>query len=190
MAAGLPRGTDAPRRAQQSRQGPHARHPSMAPTLEHRRTGRPRDLRNRDGHPRKARRPGPDIGVLSNVAFVGTAVLSFGIWSGAEGFHLPFHGGMTDLGRWRVTSSPRLRCSSPQQGRRGASTPGCVHGWVGSAGSPPRRRADPRRRRTSSSARPQPLITASWSVIRRLDRLRTRLADVAFAPPGRPARPI
>ena len=38
------------------------------------------------------------FGVLSNVAFIGTAVLSFGIWSGAEGFHLPFHGGMTDLG--------------------------------------------------------------------------------------------
>jgi len=38
------------------------------------------------------------FGVLSNVAFVGTAVLSFGIWSGAEGFHLPFHAGMTDLG--------------------------------------------------------------------------------------------
>jgi len=38
------------------------------------------------------------FGVLSNAAFIGTAVLSFGIWSGAEGFHLPFHGGMTDLG--------------------------------------------------------------------------------------------
>ena len=38
------------------------------------------------------------FGVLSNVAFIGTAVLSFGIWSGAEGFHLPFHAGMTDLG--------------------------------------------------------------------------------------------
>ena len=33
------------------------------------------------------------FGVLSNVAFIGTAVLSFGIWSGAEGFHLPFHCG-------------------------------------------------------------------------------------------------
>lgn len=38
------------------------------------------------------------FGVLSNAAFIGTAMLSFGIWSGAEGFHLPFHGGMTDLG--------------------------------------------------------------------------------------------
>jgi thiosulfate dehydrogenase [quinone] large subunit len=38
------------------------------------------------------------LGVLSNAAFIGTAALSFGIWSGAEGFHLPFHGGMTDLG--------------------------------------------------------------------------------------------
>ncbi|MCV7423491.1 hypothetical protein H7K45_23325 [Mycobacterium yunnanensis] len=38
------------------------------------------------------------FGVLSNLAFIGTAVLSFGIWSGAEGFHLPFHAGMTDLG--------------------------------------------------------------------------------------------
>jgi uncharacterized membrane protein YphA (DoxX/SURF4 family) len=38
------------------------------------------------------------LGVLSNAAFIGSAVLSFGIWSGAEGFHLPFHQGMTDLG--------------------------------------------------------------------------------------------
>jgi uncharacterized membrane protein YphA (DoxX/SURF4 family) len=38
------------------------------------------------------------FGVLSNAAFLGSAVLSFGIWSGAEGFHLPFHQGMTDLG--------------------------------------------------------------------------------------------
>jgi thiosulfate dehydrogenase [quinone] large subunit len=38
------------------------------------------------------------FGAFSNVAFIGTAMLSFGIWSGAEGFHLPFHGGMTDLG--------------------------------------------------------------------------------------------
>ncbi len=38
------------------------------------------------------------IGAFSNAAFIGTAILSFGIWSGAEGFHLPFHDGMTDLG--------------------------------------------------------------------------------------------
>jgi uncharacterized membrane protein YphA (DoxX/SURF4 family) len=38
------------------------------------------------------------FGILSNAAFIGTAVLSFGIWSGAEGFHLPWHQGMTDLG--------------------------------------------------------------------------------------------
>jgi thiosulfate dehydrogenase [quinone] large subunit len=38
------------------------------------------------------------LGALSNAAFIGTALLSFGIWSGAEGFHLPFHSGMTDLG--------------------------------------------------------------------------------------------
>src|ERR1700712_830345 len=38
------------------------------------------------------------LGAFSNAAFIGTAVLSFGIWSGAEGFHLPFHDGMTDLG--------------------------------------------------------------------------------------------
>ena len=38
------------------------------------------------------------LGVFSNAAFIGTALLSFGIWSGAEGFHLPFHQGMTDLG--------------------------------------------------------------------------------------------
>jgi uncharacterized membrane protein YphA (DoxX/SURF4 family) len=39
------------------------------------------------------------FGVLSNAAFVGSAILSFGIWSGAEAFHLPFHSGMTDLAR-------------------------------------------------------------------------------------------
>jgi hypothetical protein len=38
------------------------------------------------------------FGVLSNAAFVGSAILSFGIWSGAEAFHLTFHSGMTDLG--------------------------------------------------------------------------------------------
>jgi uncharacterized membrane protein YphA (DoxX/SURF4 family) len=38
------------------------------------------------------------FGVLSNAAFVGSAILAFGIWSGAEAFHLPFHSGMTDLG--------------------------------------------------------------------------------------------
>ena len=38
------------------------------------------------------------FGVLSNAAFVGSAILSFGIWSGAEAFHLPFHSGITDLG--------------------------------------------------------------------------------------------
>ena len=38
------------------------------------------------------------LGALSNAAFIGSAVLSFGIWSAAEGFHLPFHDGMTDLG--------------------------------------------------------------------------------------------
>ncbi|PJJ55538.1 hypothetical protein [Compostimonas suwonensis] len=37
-------------------------------------------------------------GTLSNVAFLGSALLSFGIWSGAEGFHLPWKDGMTDLG--------------------------------------------------------------------------------------------
>ncbi len=38
------------------------------------------------------------LGAFSNAAFIGSAILSFGIWSGAEGFHLPFHDGMTDLG--------------------------------------------------------------------------------------------
>ena len=38
------------------------------------------------------------FGVLSNAAFIGTAMLSFGIWSGAEAFHLPFKSGMTDFG--------------------------------------------------------------------------------------------
>ncbi|UFS59573.1 hypothetical protein [Subtercola endophyticus] len=38
-------------------------------------------------------------GTFSNVAFLGSALLSFGIWSGAEGFHLPWtRSGMTDLG--------------------------------------------------------------------------------------------
>jgi thiosulfate dehydrogenase (quinone) large subunit len=38
------------------------------------------------------------LGAFSNAVFIGTAMLSFGIWSGAEAFHLPFHDGMTDLG--------------------------------------------------------------------------------------------
>ncbi len=39
------------------------------------------------------------FGVFSNAAFIGSALLSFGIWSGAEGFHLPWtKPGMTDLG--------------------------------------------------------------------------------------------
>jgi thiosulfate dehydrogenase (quinone) large subunit len=38
-------------------------------------------------------------GAFSNVAFLGTALLSAGIWSGAEGFHLPWGSdGQTDLG--------------------------------------------------------------------------------------------
>ncbi len=38
-------------------------------------------------------------GAFSNVVFIGSAMLSFGIWSGAEGFHLPwFRDGQTDLG--------------------------------------------------------------------------------------------
>jgi thiosulfate dehydrogenase [quinone] large subunit len=39
------------------------------------------------------------FGVFSNVALIGSAILSFGIWSGAEGMHLPwFQPGQTDLG--------------------------------------------------------------------------------------------
>lgn len=38
------------------------------------------------------------LGFFCNAAFIGTAILSFGIWSGAEAFHLPFHSGMTDIG--------------------------------------------------------------------------------------------
>ncbi|WP_329457346.1 hypothetical protein [Streptomyces sp. NBC_01497] len=38
------------------------------------------------------------LGAFSNVVFIGSAVFSFGIWSGAEGFHLPWKQGMTDLG--------------------------------------------------------------------------------------------
>jgi hypothetical protein len=38
-------------------------------------------------------------GAFSNLVFVGSAVFSFGIWSAAEGFHLPWtKPGMTDLG--------------------------------------------------------------------------------------------
>src|SRR6476659_2665750 len=38
------------------------------------------------------------FGVLSNAAFVGSAILSFGISSGVEAFNLPLRPGMTDLG--------------------------------------------------------------------------------------------
>jgi thiosulfate dehydrogenase [quinone] large subunit len=39
------------------------------------------------------------FGVFSNVTLIGSAILSFGIWSAAEGFHLPWDkDGITDLG--------------------------------------------------------------------------------------------
>lgn len=38
------------------------------------------------------------FGAFSNLVFVGSAIFSFGIWSSAEGFHLPWKSGMTDLG--------------------------------------------------------------------------------------------
>jgi thiosulfate dehydrogenase [quinone] large subunit len=39
------------------------------------------------------------FGAFSNVGLLGSALLSFGIWSGAEGFHLPWdRAGETDLG--------------------------------------------------------------------------------------------
>ncbi|GAA3720671.1 hypothetical protein [Streptomyces tremellae] len=38
------------------------------------------------------------LGAFSNLVLLGSAVFSFGIWSGAEGFHLPWKQGMTDLG--------------------------------------------------------------------------------------------
>jgi nitrite reductase (NO-forming) len=38
------------------------------------------------------------LGAFSNVVLIGSAVFSFGIWSSAEGFHLPWKSGMTDLG--------------------------------------------------------------------------------------------
>ena len=42
---------------------------------------------------------GQIFGVLSNLVFIGSAVFSFGIWSAAEGFHLPWtRSGITDLG--------------------------------------------------------------------------------------------
>ena len=38
-------------------------------------------------------------GLFSNVGFIGSALLSLGIWTGAEGLHLPwFRPGQTDLG--------------------------------------------------------------------------------------------
>lgn len=41
----------------------------------------------------------PLVGAFSNLIFLGGAVFSFGIWSSAEGFHLPWNKpGMTDLG--------------------------------------------------------------------------------------------
>ncbi|MDF3294134.1 hypothetical protein [Streptomyces silvisoli] len=39
------------------------------------------------------------FGVFTNLVFIGSAVFSFGIWSAAEGFHLPWtKPGITDLG--------------------------------------------------------------------------------------------
>jgi uncharacterized membrane protein YphA (DoxX/SURF4 family) len=39
------------------------------------------------------------FGVFSNLVLIGSAVFSFGIWSAAEGFHLPWtKSGITDLG--------------------------------------------------------------------------------------------
>lgn len=38
------------------------------------------------------------LGAFSNLVFLGSAVFSLGIWSAAEGFHLPWVSGMTDLG--------------------------------------------------------------------------------------------
>ncbi|MFY9806551.1 MAG: hypothetical protein WAK86_04705 [Pseudonocardiaceae bacterium] len=39
------------------------------------------------------------FGAFSNVVFIGSAIVSFAIWSAAEGFHLPWsRSGITDLG--------------------------------------------------------------------------------------------
>jgi uncharacterized membrane protein YphA (DoxX/SURF4 family) len=39
------------------------------------------------------------LGAFSNLVFLGSAAFSFGIWSAAEGFHLPWsRSGITDLG--------------------------------------------------------------------------------------------
>ncbi|HEX3648976.1 MAG TPA: hypothetical protein VHV49_11145 [Pseudonocardiaceae bacterium] len=39
------------------------------------------------------------VGAFSNAVFIGSAIWSFGIWSAAEGFHLPWSKpGITDLG--------------------------------------------------------------------------------------------
>jgi uncharacterized membrane protein YphA (DoxX/SURF4 family) len=50
------------------------------------------------------------LGAFSNLVLLGSAVFSFGIWSGAEGFHLPWEQGMTDLGAsvGYVFASPAL----------------------------------------------------------------------------------
>ena len=76
------------------------------------------------------------LGAFSNAAFIGTALLSFGIWSGAEGFHLPFHSGMTDLGpsAGYIFASLALFFAAPAP--RGASIPGSNHDWGVSPGSP------------------------------------------------------
>jgi thiosulfate dehydrogenase (quinone) large subunit len=66
------------------------------------------------------------FGVLSNAAFVGSAILSFGIWSSAEAFHLPFHSGMTDLGPsvgYIFVTGPVLRSGRLDLERRQLAAP-------------------------------------------------------------------
>jgi len=66
------------------------------------------------------------FGVLSNAAFVGSAILSFGIWSGVEAFHLPFHSGMTDLGPSVGYIFASLALFFAAAALPGASTAGCA----------------------------------------------------------------
>jgi hypothetical protein len=73
------------------------------------------------------------------------AILSFGIWSGAEAFHLPFHSGMTDLGPsvGYIFASLALFFAAPA--RPGRPTAGCARVWEHSPGwqRPPSRPAAP-----------------------------------------------
>jgi nitrite reductase (NO-forming) len=84
------------------------------------------------------------LGAFANLVLLGSAVFSFGIWSAAEGFHLPWHQGMTDLGP-SVGYKPPWPSTTRPPARRGASTP---------ASGPVSARASPARPRPTCSADP------------------------------------